>query len=119
MSSKSRVWDVRLSFAAEADLEKIVLWTASRFGEKQARVYEGVLKKTLSSLREGPSIAGAKPRPEIAQGLYSLHVARNARRARHFVFFHVAGGDCIENVRVLHDGMDFQRHLTLDEPGET
>ena len=119
MSPKGRTWDVRLSSAAEADLESIVLWTAGRFGERQARVYEGVLKKALSSLREGPSIAGAKPRPEITQGLYSVHAARNSRRARHVFFFHIVDGNWIEIVRVLHDGMNFQQHLMLDEPGET
>jgi len=119
VSSASRVWKVRLSFTAEADLESIVLWTVARFGERQARAYEGVLKSTLSSLRGGPSVAGARPRPEIAQGLYSIHAAGSSRRARHFVFFCVVDKEQIEIVRVLHDGMDFPRHLLPDEPGET
>jgi toxin ParE1/3/4 len=114
-----RAWDVRLSFAAEADLENIVLWTADQFGERQARAYESILKNALSSLREGPAVAGARPRPEIAHGLYSMHAARRSRRARHFIFFHVVNDGWIEVVRVLHDGMDFQRHLSSDEPGET
>jgi toxin ParE1/3/4 len=114
-----RAWDVRLSFAAEMDLENIVLWTAGQFGEGQARTYESVLKNALSSLREGPSVAGARPRPEIADGLYSMHAARSSRRARHFIFFHVVDDGRIEVVRVLHDGMDFQRHLSSDAPGET
>ncbi len=119
MSSPRRAWDVRLSFAAEADLENIVLWTADQFGEKQARAYESVLKNALSSLRESPTIAGARPQPEIAQGLYSIHAARSSRRARHFIFFHVVNDGWIEVVRVLHDGMDFRQHLLPDEPGET
>ena len=119
MSSPRHAWDVRLSFAAEADLENIVFWTADQFGEKQARAYESVLKSALSSLREGPTVAGARPRPEIARGLYSIHAATGSRRARHFIFFHVVNDSRIEVVRVLHDGMDFKRHLSLDEPRET
>jgi toxin ParE1/3/4 len=101
---------VRLSLAAEADLENIVYWTAGRFGERQARAYQTVLKKALNALRDGPSIAAARPRPEIAKGLYSIHVARNSRRARHFFFFSVVGSDCIEVIRIPHDSMDFPQH---------
>ena len=119
MNLASRVWKVRLSFAAEADLENIVLWTAARFGERQARAYEGVLKNTLLSLRDGPLVARAKPRPEIARGLYSIHAAGRSGKARHFVFFHVVDDEWIEIVRILHDGMDFRRHLPQVEPRET
>jgi toxin ParE1/3/4 len=110
---------VRLSHAAESDLDDIVFWTADRYGEKQARIYERVLKDMFASLREGPSVAGARHRPEIAQGLYSLHTSKSWRRARHFVFFHLIATNEIEIVRVLHDGMDFRRHLPSDEAGET
>jgi toxin ParE1/3/4 len=119
VSPPSRAWDVRLSLAAEADLENIVLWTAERFGERQARSYGSILKDALSSLRESPAATGAQPRPEIARGLYSMHIARRSRRARHFIFFRVVDESWIEVVRVLHDGMDFHRHLASDEPGET
>jgi plasmid stabilization system protein ParE len=59
-------------------------------------------------------------RPEIAEGIHSLHVMRIRRRARHiFSIFRVVGDRQIEIARILHDGMDFRRHLSTDEPGET
>jgi len=110
---------VRLSFAAEADLDDIVFWTADRFGEVQARAYESILRAALLSLQKGPSPAGSRPRPDIAPRLYALHAARISRRARHFIFFELDGSDRIDVVRILHDGMDFRAHLAPDESGET
>jgi toxin ParE1/3/4 len=108
-----------LSDAADIDFQDILLWTKNRFGEEQARTYEDALIMTFANLSEGPSTPGARPRPEIAEGIHTLHVARNRHRARHFVMFRVVGEKQIEVVRILHDGMDFQRHLLPDEPGET
>jgi toxin ParE1/3/4 len=106
---------VRLSFAAEADLDDIVFWTADRFGEAQARAYESILKNALLSLQNGPSHAGSRPRPDIAPRLYALHASRHSRRARHIIFFELVGSDRIDVVRILRDGMDFRAHLLPDE----
>lgn len=119
MNPQGRIWDVRLSLAAETDVDDIVFWTADRFGETQARAYGDILKKAVFSLRKGPSRAGSRPRPDIGPRLYSLHIARISRRARHFIFFEVVSDDRIEVIRILHDGMDFQRHLSSDETEET
>jgi len=115
VSPSHRPWEVRLSFAAESDLDDIVSWTADRFGETQARAYESILKNALLSLRSGPSRAGPRPRPDIAPRLYALHAAGTSRRARHVIFFEVVGSDRIDVVRILHDGMDFRSHLVPDE----
>jgi toxin ParE1/3/4 len=119
VSPQRRKWDVRLSLADETDVDDIVFWTADRFGETQARAYEDILKKAVFSLREGPSRAGSRPRPDIGPRLYSLHIARISRRARHLIFFEVVSDNRIEVVRILHDGMDFQRHLPGHEAEET
>ena len=119
MSPKPRIWELRLSSAAEADLDDIVFWTTDRFGETQARAYENILRKAILSLREGPSRAGSRSRPDIGPRLNTLHTARLSNRARHFIFFEQVGDDRIEVVRILHDGMDFRRHLASDETEET
>lgn len=100
-------------------MESIVFWTAGQFGEKQARTYEGVLKSALSGLRHGPSVPGARLRPDIARGLYSIHAGGSSRRARHLILFNVVNDVTIVVVRILHDGMDFRRHLPVDEADET
>jgi toxin ParE1/3/4 len=119
VTSTERPWRVGLSNTAGSDFRSIVLWTAERYGPEQARIYAEALRATLASLAKGPSTPGARLRPEIAEGIHSLHVTRIRRRARHLVFFRVVGDRQIEIARILHDGMDFRRHLLPDEPGET
>ena len=92
--------------------------TEDQFGSEQARIYAEALRATLASLTKGPSTPGVRLRPEIAEGIHSLHAMR-IRRARHLLFFRVVGDRQIEITRILHDGMDFRRHLLPDEPGET
>jgi toxin ParE1/3/4 len=121
VSDRTRQWTVRLTAAAEADFEHIVQWTIDRFGEKQAVVYAETLSLALQALSEGPSIVDAKARAEILKGLFSLHVARQGRKGRHFILFRVArrgAGDVIEVLRLLHDSMDLPRHFgAADEVG--
>jgi toxin ParE1/3/4 len=106
---------VRLTAAAASDFE-LLEWTAERFGESRALAYAETLSLAIEALAEGPSIPGSRPRDEILKGLHSMHVARQGRRGRHFVVFRIAtSGDAIEVLRLLHDSMDFPRHLS-DEP---
>lgn len=115
MTPASHAWEVWLSEAAEADFENILVWTADQFGEEHARLYEDILRSAIASLREGPSIPGARPRPDVGRGVYSLHAARNQRRARHFILFHIEGEERITIVRILHDAMDLARHLPPED----
>lgn len=107
-------WTVRLSGAAEADFRQILRWTVDNFGSAQARAYADTLSSALKALSAGPSVIGVKERPEIGSNIWTLHVARNGRKGRHFVMFRVGsteGRDVIDVLRLLHDGMDLERHL--------
>jgi plasmid stabilization system protein ParE len=112
-------WLVVISDAAEADFGHIILWTEGRFGTEQSRRYAEAIRAALGRLSQGPSAIGVKPNADIAREIYSLHVDRLHRRARHVVFFRVSGEREIEIIRILHDGMDFTQHLIAGEPGET
>jgi toxin ParE1/3/4 len=108
-------WKVRLSAAAEADYRQILRWTAENFGSAQARNYADTLTSALKDLSAGPTIAGAKARPEIGDEIRTLHVARNGRKGRHFVIFRIGnaqGSKVIDVLRLLHDSMDLERHLS-------
>ena len=114
MTVEGEFWSVRLTAAAEADFQNIIDWTLDQFGDKQARVYENTLTAALDALTDGPTTVGVKERPEIAKGLFTLHIARGDRRGRHFVLFRVAEkgrGRTIEVLRLLHDAMDLDRHI--------
>jgi len=107
----TRPWSVRLSAAAEADFVDILAWTAERFGVVQARAYATTLTFSLAALSAGPTLPGVKARDEIAEGLFTLHVAREGRSGRHFVLFRVTQVETVVDVlRILHDAMDLPRH---------
>ncbi len=108
-------WTVRLSAAAEADFRNIIDWTVDQFGDRQARVYADTVAAALEALNDRPTTVGVKERSEIAKGSFTLHVARGNRRGRHFVLFRVANKGrtrTIEVLRLLHDAMDLDRHLS-------
>ena len=114
MSAGARAWTVRLTAAAEADFEEILRWTVAQFGEAQARIYADTVSAALNELTSGPTVVGARERNDILKGLFTLHVARDGRKGRHFVTFRVVRSpdrDVIEVLRLLHDAMDLQRHL--------
>lgn len=121
MTAGARPRPVRLATAAQADFEDILRWTVGRFGEAQARTYAETLSLALEALATGPNVIGARARDDIAQGIFTLHVARQGRKGRHFVVFrigHDKGREVIEVLRLLHDAMDLPRHLPPDESGE-
>ena len=120
MSAGARGWTVRLTAAAEADFEEILRWTVDRFGEAQARIYADTISAVLNDLAAGPTVVGAKKRDDILKGLFTLHVAREGRKGRHFVMFRVGRApdrDVIEVLRLLHHAMDLQRHLPPADEG--
>jgi len=111
-------WSVRLAAAAETDFEAIIGWTLDQFGDVQARVYAEVLASAVEALTAGPNLPGVKARSEIGKHLFTLHVAREGRRGRHFVLFRVAtapGRRQLDVLRILHDAMDLQRYALEDE----
>jgi toxin ParE1/3/4 len=120
VSAGTRGLAVRLTAAAEADFEEILRWTADQFGEEQARIYAETITAALNDLAAGPTIVGARSRDDILKGLFTLHVARKSRKGRHFVMFRVgrtADGEVIDVLRLLHDAMDLQRHLSRVDEG--
>jgi toxin ParE1/3/4 len=97
-------------------MEDIVRWTVGRFGRRQARIYARTLASAIEALTRGPSVPGATARDEIGPGLFSLHVARQGRRGRHFILFRVQGENpsVIDVLRLLHDAMDLARHVPTE-----
>lgn len=110
----AEVWTVRLVATAEADFRHILRWTADRFGAAQARIYADTISLALQDLSAGPALIGVKARAEIGANIYTLHIARHGRKARHFVMFRASSGEgrapAVDVLRLLHDGMDLERH---------
>jgi toxin ParE1/3/4 len=113
VTAKEGPWTVRLTATAEADFQNIIAWTLDQFGDRQARIYADVLSARLAALITGPTTVGAKERREIGKGLFTLPVARNGRKGRHFVLFRVRpNARQVEVLRLLHDAMDLRLHTT-------
>jgi toxin ParE1/3/4 len=114
LTIEHELWTVRLGAAAKADFRDIIQWTLDRFGERPAIVYRDTLVAALEALADGPTTMGVKERPDIAKGLFTLHIAREGRRGRHLVLFRVAAKGRprrIEVLRLLHDAMDLDRYV--------
>lgn len=106
------VWRVRIAQQADRDITDILRWTAAYFGPQQADVYAETLTLAINALLQGPEVREARIRDDIQPGLFSLHVARQGRRGRHLIMFRPDHAcHCIDVLRVLHDSMDFRRHV--------
>ncbi len=122
MSGRPGTWPVVIAASAEADFVQIIEWTAERFGARQANVYADILMAVLEALAEGPTIVGAKPRDDLAKGVWALQAARQRQKARHLILFRVKSGEgrrAIEVLRILHDSMDLARHVPTDKADPT
>ncbi|MBM3568967.1 MAG: type II toxin-antitoxin system RelE/ParE family toxin [Alphaproteobacteria bacterium] len=118
MSNDTAHWVVRFSDAADADLRGIAVWTSAQFGNVQAKAYVAILAAAVDALVDGPTIVGARPRPDIGRNVHSLHAARHGKRARHLVLFSPTmreGVATIEVLRILHDAMDLPRHFKIGD----
>ncbi|MEO5337344.1 MAG: type II toxin-antitoxin system RelE/ParE family toxin [Magnetospirillum sp. WYHS-4] len=118
MSGQRDFWLVRLASAVEADLDQILQWTAEHFGEEQADSYAETLMAAVDALKAGPTTAGVKARSDLPEGILTLYAARLGRKARHVILFRAErerGRKTIQVLRILHDAMDFPRHLADEE----
>ena len=114
MTVHRKEWRIHLTKAASDDFRQILLWTSQRFGVAQARSYEQLIKRAIGSLKAGPNVPGARKRDEIANGLFSLHVAHGGQKGRHFVIFKTGNNEeeaVVIVLRLLHDSMDLPRHF--------
>jgi toxin ParE1/3/4 len=110
-------WTVRLSLAAEHDFSEILRWTTGQLGPAQAQTYADTLSEAIAALASGPEAVGVRRRDDIGERLYSLHVARQGRKGRHFVVFRCEATGVVDVLRLLHDSMDPARHLPSDGEG--
>lgn len=94
---------VRLSAAARRDLSGIWTYSAKRWNEGQADRYVRLFADSFDGLARG-SVIGRKA-DDIRPGYFKLAVGS------HLIFYRMGAADGIEVVRILHQRMDFDRHL--------
>jgi len=114
-----RVKRLRITAAAQADIDALLLDSEETFGGETARRYRLLLNEALNRIRSVPERAGASSR--YGQGsdlrIFPIRLARlrilpgeRIARPRHVLVFRLAG-EVVVLVRVLHDAMHLPDHL--------
>ena len=93
----------RLTTRAVLDLTEIADFTIQSFGIEQARFYRDGFNNCFEVLAQNPQL-----------GRSAAELAPNLRRYEHqsHVVFYIPRDTDILIVRILHQRMDFKRHLT-------
>jgi toxin ParE1/3/4 len=107
----------RLTPAARDDVAEILAQTEASFGIRQHNTYAALLNSAMELAAREPARLGSKDRSDLDDGLRSFPVALAARRrkaAAHVLYYRTANpaSEGIEIVRVLHQSMDAQAHLS-------
>jgi toxin ParE1/3/4 len=91
-----------LSPRAETDLNEIWDYTADRWGLDQAETYTRALWQRIEAIAANPAMG--QDCSEIREGYWKIP------SGSHVLFYRlIAGG--IDVVRILHERMDFERHI--------
>ena len=93
----------RLTLLAEMDLDGIGAYTLGMWGMDQAVSYLTKLDTTFAALAQVAALG--KDRSDLRPNLLACPCNR------HVIFFRRDGQGDVEILRILHDSMDFQRHL--------
>ncbi len=93
-----------LTSPAKDDLLAIFEYTLRKWGEEQVHVYAGQLETAFVQLAENPLCPGSKPADNLAKRCRVFKVA-------HHVIFYRCEADFLLIARILHESMDFPRHV--------
>ena len=93
----------RLTLLAEKDLDGIAAYTVQMWGIDQAVIYLTKLDATFVALAQIAALG--KDRSDLRPNLLSCPCNR------HVIFFRRDAQGDVDILRILHDSMDFQRHL--------
>lgn len=94
----------RLSDFADEDLLSIFLYTIEKWGEDQVPVYLGLLDQAFAQLVANPFAIGSKSRDDLA-------IRCRVFKAGHHVVFYRPEEEFIAIARILHESMDFEKHV--------
>ena len=113
-------YKISIADAAQTDLDDILEWTTHAFGAAGRKRYEALIQAALNDLLCDPGRIGVRQRNDIGTGICAYHLSNSRKRAktalqvgkpRHLVFFQVKGY-VVQILRLLHDSMDFARHVS-------
>ena len=110
--------DYRISESAQRDIEELTGYTAEQFGELALDRYLRLLDVTITKLPtypEHPDIrdfSGKIKKCHLSLWREDARLSHGAvKRPPHILFFQMGDDGVLEIIRVLHDSMDYERHL--------
>jgi toxin ParE1/3/4 len=111
-----------LTEAARADIARILRASAADFGEAARTRYAALIAAGLDDLLADPLRPASAARPELQADVRTYHLRHCRRRAaggrgavkapRHLIVYLTPTPDLVVVLRVLHDAMELQRHLS-------
>jgi len=90
---------------AKQDILDIVDYTIDKWGYNQAEIYKEKLKEAEKEIAQNPHSYLSKSRNDLRSGLRSIFAGK------HIFFYYIKDENTIEVIRVLHQAMDYKRHL--------
>lgn len=71
--------------------------------------YSALIEAALEAIGVDPE--RGKPLTSGRPGIFRYHIKQAGRNARHVLFYRIGVDGTVEIIRLLHDSMDFERHL--------
>lgn len=100
--------DVRISRAADRDVENMALYTRRAWGEEQQVVYESAIYRALDMLSQHPH--AGQPQDDLFPGCRGLRVEQ------HVIFYEQPDDATILVRRILHQRQDASAAFKNPEP---
>ena len=109
----------RLAGPAQADLKRILVTSAERWGGESRRRYAALLATAMRQVAADPEGPVTRDRKELVPGIRSLHLrhvrrhgdAAGVKRPVHVIYYRAVQPGIIEIVRILHERMEPGRQL--------
>ncbi len=95
---------LKLSNAADKDLKQIWHYTLEEWSREQADKYVSRLLTACTEIAQSPEHSG-QPFDYVRAGY------RKYSCGKHVIFYQIQGDDTVLVVRILHQRMDYERHL--------
>ncbi|MBO4692508.1 MAG: type II toxin-antitoxin system RelE/ParE family toxin [Bacteroidales bacterium] len=96
--------DYILSQRAKGDLRNIWIYTKETWSVEQANKYYRSILLDIDQITEKPTISGVSYD-------YVRSGVRGVRSGKHIIFYRILSSNKIRVVRILHERMDYYKHL--------
>jgi toxin ParE1/3/4 len=101
---------LRISNSAVGDIENVLDYTLTQFGERKHEQYKQMIRQALAAIAANPLSVASKARPEIGSEVRTYHLGGRGMRARHLFLYRIAADGFVEVSRLLHDSIDVDQH---------